>query len=181
MKITEIKYYSGALERITKLGLSALFLETQTIFLDTKVYLEEKKDANGAAEVRKMVDQKFNEMGDWEKSQTGDIDWVKKFRYNRTLIASIGVEVQLSARSDLLVRDLVHIRNAIQKGIIEVGVIVVPSDKMQNYLPDRTPSFRDAIRIFETEFPEAQKIPIVLLAVEHDGDGPPLVKQRRKS
>lgn len=181
MKITEIKYYSGSLERITKLGLSALFLETQIIFLDTKIYLEEKKDANGAAEVRKMVDATFVSIGGWEKAQTGDVDWIKKFRYNRTLIASIGVEVQLSARSDLLVRDLVHIRNAIQQGIIEVGVIVVPSDKMQNYLPDRTPSFRDAIRIFETEFPEAQKYPMVLMAVEHDGEGVALAKQKRKS
>lgn len=181
MKITEIKYYSGSIERITKLGLSTLFLETQGIFLNTKVFLKESKDANGAAEVRKMVDEKFIEAGDWEKSVTGDVDWVKKFRYNRTLIASIGVEVQFSSRSDLLVRDLVHIRNAIQQGYIEVGVIVVPSDKMQNYLPDRTPCFKDAIRIFETEFPEAQKFPIVLMAVEHDGEGSALAKQKRKS
>lgn len=181
MKITEIKYYSGSLERITKLGLSALFLEAQAIFLDTKVYLLESKDANGAAEIRKMVDASFTSSGGWEKAQTGDVDWIKKFRYNRTLIASIGVEVQLSARSDLLIRDLVHLRNAIQNGIIEVGLIVVPSDKMQNYLPDRTPSFRDAKRIFEVEFPEAQNIPLVLMAVEHDGEGPPIIKQKRKS
>lgn len=70
MKITEIKYYSGSIERITKLGLSTLFLETQGIFLNTKVFLKESKDANGAAEVRKMVDEKFIEAGDWEKSAT---------------------------------------------------------------------------------------------------------------
>ncbi len=68
MKITEIKYYDGSFEKITKLGLSALFLEVQAIFLETRIFLEEIKDANGAAEIRKMVDQKFTDKNDWEKN-----------------------------------------------------------------------------------------------------------------
>ncbi|MBL7767491.1 MAG: hypothetical protein JNK20_00875 [Flavipsychrobacter sp.] len=181
MKITEIRYYDGSFQKITKLGLSALFLEIQQIFLETKIELEETKDANGAAVIRKLVDDEFSKKDEWSKISAGGIDWIKKFRYNRTLIASIGVEVQLSARSDLLVRDLVHIRNAIQDGTIEVGVIVVPSDLLQRFLPDRTPSFKDALRIFEQEFPEAQSYPIILMAVEHDGAGKALSKQKRKS
>jgi len=145
------------------------------------VFLIEEKDGNGAAEIRKMADEAFEAKTDWTKISTGGIDWIKRFRYNRTLIASIGVEVQLSARSDLLVRDLVHIRNALQTGEIEVGVVIVPNDLLQKYLPDRTPSLKDAIRIFETEFHEAKDFPIILMAVEHDGPGKAIPKQKRKS
>ncbi len=181
MKITEIKYYDGSFEKITRLGLSALFLDVQRIFIEAKVLLKEERDANGAAEIRKMVDRNFVLSGDWIKKTTGGVDWIKKFRYNRTLIASLGVEVQVSNRSDMLIRDFVHIRNAIQQGEIEVGIIVVPSDLLQKYLPDRTPSYKDAIRIVEDEFPEAKNFPIIVMAVEHDGAGVAIKKQKRKS
>jgi len=69
----------------------------------------------------------------------------------------------------LLVRDLVHIRNALQEGVIDICLIIVPSDKLSVFLTDRTPSLRDAIRYVEEEFPEAQKTPMILIAVEHDG------------
>jgi hypothetical protein len=94
----------------------------------------------------------------------------------------MGVEIQVSARSDLLIRDVVHLRNSIQLGAIDLGVIVVPSDKMQYFLPDRTPSYRDAIRYIEEEFVEAQNFPIVIIAVEHDGSSAEaLPKQKRRS
>ena len=59
MKITDIKFYGGSRERITKLGLADLFIELQEILLETKVFLLEEKDANGGAEVRKLIDQSF--------------------------------------------------------------------------------------------------------------------------
>lgn len=96
-------------------------------------------------------------------------------------MAQIGVEVQVSARSDLLIRDLVHIRNSLQAGEIEVGIIVVPSEKFQIYLPDRTPSLKDARKYIEEEFVEAKSFPIVVLTIEHDGEGEALKKQKRKS
>lgn len=61
MKITDIIYYDGARERITKLGLSTLYLELLDILLDTKVFLLEEKDANGGAAVRKLIDQSFEQ------------------------------------------------------------------------------------------------------------------------
>lgn len=181
MKITEIKFYGGSRERITKLGLADLFIELQEILLGTKISLLEEKDANGGAEVRKLIDKSFEKKSDWIKKTTGDIDWTKRIKYNRTFIAKIGVEIQVSARSDLLVRDLIHIRNNLQQGLIEVGIIVVPSNLMQIYLPDRTPSFKDALKYIEDEFKEAQNYPIVLMAIEHDGSGSALKKQSRKS
>jgi len=181
MKITDFRFYGGARERITKLGLANLFIEIQEIILETEVFLLEKKDANGGAEVRKLIDASFEKREDWIKKVTGDIDWSKRVRYNRTFIATIGVEVQVSARSDLLIRDLVHIRNNLQDGLIEVGIIVVPNNSFQVFLPDRTPSIKDAIKYIEEEFTEAQNYPIVIIGIEHDGPGEALKKQKRKS
>jgi hypothetical protein len=181
MKITAIKYYDGSQDKVSRLGLSSLFLELQQALLDTEVLLLEEKDANGAAEVRKAIDEALGARNDWVNTSTGDVDWIKRIRYNNTVIARLGVEIQISARSDLIIRDIVHLRNSLQEGNIDVAVIVVPSDRMERFLPDRSPAFRDAIRYIEDEFKEAMTFPIVVMAIEHDGPGPALKKQKRKS
>ena len=91
--------------KITKLGLSNL--EIQDIIFNTKVFLEEATDANGGAEVRKMLDDGFHNKKEWEKKVTGGIDWVKSVKYKEHS-GKIGVEIQVSARSDLLIRDLTY-------------------------------------------------------------------------
>jgi hypothetical protein len=73
-----------------------------------------------------------------------------------------------STRSEFLIHGLVHLRNSLQKAEIDVGVIVVPDDRMQKFLPDRTPAFSDAVRYIEVEFKEATTFPIVVLGIEHD-------------
>jgi restriction endonuclease BglII len=140
---------SRARDKVARLGLAHLFLELQQVILDTEVYLMETKDANGGAVVREAVDKSLEDATGWESKKTGDVDWVKRARYNETIISRIGVELQVSSRSDLVVRDLVHLRNRLQKGDIDIGVIIVPSDRMRVFLPDRTPSFRDAVRYVE--------------------------------
>jgi len=180
MKITKIKYYNGSRDKVCRLGLSALFLELQQTLLNTEIRLLEEKDANGAAEIRKKLDKNFENAGDWHKKTTGGVDWIKRIRYNDSIVSRLGVQVQVSARSDLLIRDIVHLRNSLQKGEIDVGVIVVPDDRLQIYLPDRTPCFKDAVRYIEYEFKEAMTFPIILIAIEHDGPGEALSKQKRK-
>ncbi len=103
------------------------------------------------------------------QSKSGDIDWIKRFRYNQTIVSRIGVEIQVSGRSDLLARDIVHIRNNLQDSNIDVGVIVVPSDDFELWLTDRVANFSYAIRYVEQELREAQAYPIIIIAVEHDG------------
>ena len=71
---------------------------------------------------------------------------MKKLKFDDSIMVIVGVEVQVSSRSDLLVRDIVHLRNSIRSGEINLGLIVVPSESMQIFLPDRTPSIRDAVR-----------------------------------
>ena len=95
--------------------------------------------------------------------------WIGQVRYNNRFLSRLGVEIQVSSRSDLLIRDIVHLRNSLQEGIIDIGIIVVPNDEMQVFLPDRTPSYRDAVRYIEKEFKEATTFPIIIIGIEHDG------------
>lgn len=178
MKITAMKFYGGARDKVCRLGLADLFLELQQIIFDTAIEIEETREANGAAVIREALDSRFTDGKDWIKTASGGVDWIKKIRYNSTFMARIGVEIQVSARSDLLIRDIVHLRNSLQEGHIDVGAIVVPSDRFQVYLPDRTPSYRDAIRYIEQEFKEAMTFPIVVIAIEYDGVGSALPKKR---
>jgi hypothetical protein len=168
MKITTIRYYGGARDKVCRLALADLFLEVQQIILDTRVELLEQSEANGAGIIREHLDRGFGQGSDWSKKVSGGIDWIKRLRYNQTLAVKMGVEVQVSARSDLLIRDIVHLRNSLQKGEIDIGIIVVPNDRMGVYLTDRTPSLKDALRYIEDEFREATTFPIVVIAVEHD-------------
>jgi hypothetical protein len=156
-------------------------LELQDILLSVNVFLQEEREANGAAVLRKLIDAEFEARGGWERTGAGGIDWIKKLRYNQTYLVRLGMELQVSARSDMLIRDVVHLRNSIDEGLIDVGVVVVPDDRLQVFLPDRTPAFRDATRYIEEEFREAMNYPFVVIAIEHDGPGEPLPKQPRKA
>jgi len=178
MKITKIRYYDGAREKVCRLGLADLFLELQQILFDTRIEIAEQREANGAGAIREALDARFAAGADWVKTGAGGVDWVKRIRYNKSIVARIGVEIQVSARSDLLIRDVVHLRNSLQVGHIDVGVIVVPEDRFQTFLTDRTPSFRDAVRYIEQEFKEAMTFPIVLIAVEHDAAGAAIPKKK---
>ena len=137
--------------------------------MSTNVRVLDKKKANGAGRVREMIDERFGDYKNWIQSKSGNVDWIKKFRYNQSILSRMGVEIQVSGRSDLLARDIVHIRNNLQGSRIDIGAIVVPSDGFAKLLTDRVADFSYALRYVEEEFREAKNYPIVLLAVEHDG------------
>jgi hypothetical protein len=179
--ISDIKYYDGARDKICRLGLTESFLEIEEALLETNISLEETRKANDSGVVRGALDAALGKNEGWTQIKAGGIDWCKHRRYNVNFISKVGVEIQVSARSDLLIRDVVHLRNSLQNAEIDVGVIVVPSNRMQKFLPDRTPSFRDAVRYIEQEFKEATTFPIVVIAVEHDAAGVALVKRKRKN
>lgn len=182
MKIKNFKSYNGARDKINRLGLRPLVSELLRLIRGTRIFLLEKKDANGGKEVRVALDGAFTEKGGWEKNVVGDIDWIKDAKFNDKVVSRLGVEVQVSARSDLVIRDLIHLRNNLQSGKIDVGIIVVPTDLMSVFLPDRTPSFSQTVRYIEIEFREAEFFPLILIGVEHDGPSDkPLPKQRRRA
>ena len=179
MKISKINFYGGSREKVCRLGLAHLFLELQEILISTDVRVLNKKQANSAGCVREMIDSRFADYDEWIQTRSGDIDWVKRLRFNETIVSRIGVEVQVYGRSDMLARDIVHIRNNLQDSHIDVGVIVVPSDDFAHVLTDRVADYGYAVRYIGEELREAQTYPIVLIAVEHDGyANEPLPKKR---
>lgn len=74
MKITRIRYYGGAKEKVCRLGLANLFLELQAILLDTRIELEERVEANGAAAIRELLDEGFARPGEWVKQRP--VGWI---------------------------------------------------------------------------------------------------------
>ena len=129
--------------------------------------VKESVDANGGAAVRRMLDGRFEAAGGWAKKTAGDIDWVKCKVVNGTQVC-IGVEVQVSARSDLLVVDRIHLAAAFRDGRLDAGVIIVP---------DRGPCLSDAKR--HARVARLEDSPLILLAIKHDGPGPALPKQKK--
>ena len=91
----------------------------------------------------------------------------------------IGVEIQVSGRSDIISVDLIHLRKELLQGKIDLAVLVVPSDLLGNFLTDRVAKFSEAKR--HIEMARAEDMPFVLIAIEHDGPGPALSKQGKRS
>jgi hypothetical protein len=88
------------------------------------------------------------------------------------------VEIQFSARSDLVVVDLIHLRKSIVEGMIDVGILVVPDDQLAVFLTDRGPNLAAALRhVVEAKVDD---LPLIVIALRHDGPGPALAKQAKK-
>jgi hypothetical protein len=177
-RIVEEQPYNGVLEKIERLGLTIVLDDLRSIISGFTLLVKEETDANGGAAVRRMVDEQFTQALGWVKRQTGDVDWTKCQIINGTRVC-IGVEIQFSARSDLIVMDIIHLRRAIAHGSIDVGILVVPSDRLGDFLTDRGPSFSDAKR--HVSEARAEDLPLLVIALEHDGPGPPLPKQEKKT
>ena len=177
-KITQRKDYNGVLARVERLGLAPLVAELEEVLTGFPLLVKEQKDANGGAAVRKLIDPRFDAAGGWTKTTSGDVDWVKCHSVNGTRVC-IGVEIQMSARSDLLVMDICHLRDALTDGVIDVGVLVVPDDELARFLTDRGPRFSDAVR--HVRAARAEDFPLLLLGIHHDGPGEPLAKQFKAS
>ncbi len=178
-KITDEVPFGAAIEKMQRLGLIHVFDELKQILTGFTLLVKEAKDANGGAAVRKIIDKRIEDRKDaaWRQTRTGDVDWIKCHVVNGTRVC-LGVELQFSARSDLIVMDIIHLRRALTGGKIDVGVLVVPNDRLGPFLVDRGPRLADARR--HVREARAEDLPLVLLGIEHDGEGPPLPKQMKK-
>lgn len=175
-KIVEEATYNGAVQKVERLGVSELLDEVRSVLTGFQLLVQETQDSNGGAAVRRLIDQRFDDAGGWTKKTSGDVDWTKCHIVNGTRVC-VGVEIQVSARSDLIVMDIVHLRNAIESGQIDIGILVVPSDRLSYFLTDRAPCMSDAKR--HVGHAKAADLPLVLMALEHDGPGPALPKQKK--
>jgi hypothetical protein len=168
--ISETRDFDGFVAKVERLGLGGLVAEVMST-LDFPLLVEEKKHANGTQGLRKLIDSRFGAIGGWTKISSGGMDW-KKENENA---ATVGVEVQVSGRSDLLAVDIMHLTQGIQNGKIDVGIIIVPDDSLSRYLTDRTPNYATAIKHGEQW---AMYQPLRVIGFRHDGSGAPLDKMR---
>lgn len=176
-KLEEIAY-DGFFEKTKRLGLDGVLNEARGILSDFPLLVLEKKDSNGGAALREIIDERFVLATGWKKKQTGDVDWTKCHKVNGTEVC-LGVEVQVSARSDMLVMDVHHLRTGMAAGRIDVGVLAVPSDALSDFLTDRAPSLSDAKR--HVEVARASDLPLLLIGITHDGPGTALPKRYKRT
>jgi hypothetical protein len=169
--------YDGFYEKTKRLGLEGVLDETRQILSDFTLLVLEKKDSNGGAALRELIDERFMAASGWKKKQTGDVDWTKCHRANGTEVC-LGVEVQMSARSDMLVMDIHHLRTGMTEGRIDVGVLAIPSDVLGSFLTDRAPCLSDAKR--HVEMAKASDLPLLLVGLTHDGPGDALLKRYKR-
>jgi hypothetical protein len=150
--------------------------ELREILTGFELRVLEEVDSNGGAAVRKLIDARFTAAEGWSKKTTGGVDWTKCKRINGTEVC-IGVEIQVSGRSDLVAVDILHLSQAVKKGELDVGVIVVPDNRLAPFLTDRCPSLRETARHVDEW--RVDDFPLTLIGFEHDGPGPRLEKQSK--
>ena len=176
-KIIDEEFYGDVLAKMDRLGLRPLYDELIGILTGFELRVQEQKDSNSGKVLRILIDQRFTNQ-EWEKKTTGDIDWKKCKIVNGTRVC-LGVEVQVSGRSDLVAVDMLHLSESL-KSQIDIGVIVVPSDTLGTFLTDRVAQFSEVKRHIDMTARILQP-PLIALSIEHDGPGPSLPKQKKRS
>jgi hypothetical protein len=169
--VSETIDYNGFLTKASRLGLDDLAAEAAATLSRFQLLIEERKHANGTRGLRQSIDQGFAQLGGWTKIASGGIDWTKQSSRG----ATVGVEVQVSGRSDMLAVDIMHLKEELVDGVIDVGIIIVPDNVLSRFLTDRTPNLATAVKHVEHR---AKDLPIRILAFRHNGIGPALVKMR---
>ncbi len=169
--ITARHDYNGFRNKADRLDLNDLIFQAEATLGRFRLVIAEEKHANGTRDLRRWIDEGFEESGGWTKVTVGGLDWSK----SNDKQAKLGVEVQVSSRSDLLAVDLLHLRESVQDGLIDVGLVIVPDDELSYFLTDRTPNLRTAIKHVEHR---AKDLPLRIVAFSHDGTGAALNKMR---
>ena len=169
--ISEIRDYNGFSTKVTRLRLKALVGEATSAITGFQLLVAEERQANGTKWIRQQIDQQFTEVPGWVKIASGGIDWTKTNKKG----ATVGVEVQVSGRSDMLAVDIMHLKEELVRGKIDIGIVAVPDDTLSKFLTDRTPNLATALKHVEHR---ASDLPIRVLAFKHDGVGPALEKMR---
>lgn len=169
--ISQMRDYDGFVAKAERLDLMSLVEEAIAAVTSFSLLIQESKHSNGTRGIRQSIDKGFESIGGWQKSVTGRVDWRKANLQG----ATVGVEVQVSGRSDMLAVDVMHLKTDIASGIMDIGIIIVPDDDTSYFLTDRTPNLATAIKHIELH---ASDLPIRVVAFGHDGLGEALPKMR---
>src|SRR5262245_22364481 len=143
--ISDTRDYNGFAAKATRLGLDPLVTDAQSTISAFVLLVTEERHKNGTKGIRESLDSAFNLLGGWKKLASGGIDWTKQNAKG----ATIGVEVQVSGRSDMLAVDIMHLKEDLVSGSIDIGLIIVPDDTLSRFLTDRTPNFATAVKHVE--------------------------------
>ena len=170
-RITDRISYNGFDTLVSRHRLDPLVDEVEDVITGFTLAVMPTKHANGTKPIRVSFDQGFMACGGWQQKPSGGVDWSKSGPKGGRL----GVEVQVSGRSDLLAVDVLHLMGELQEGNLDVGIIIVPDDEPSPFLTGRTPNLRTAKRHVETH---ASKMPLQLIAFVHDRTGKAIPKVR---
>jgi hypothetical protein len=171
MLITQELAYDGLERRIQRLRLGAVVEEVRQLLRNMRLVLYERPNSNSGAALRKLVFWEFREKVGWLKRTGRGAVWCKSVRVGDTT-ACLAATIRVSGRSELIVADLHRLCRLVRGGEIDAGVIIVPSDRLASFLKGGPPSLRNTLTVIE--YSDTQGIPLLLMAVEHDGAGPPL-------
>jgi len=142
-QIVEEVYYGGAKSFIRRLGLTPLVDEINAALTGFHLLVGERAHGNSRAAVRMLLHERFDKLGGWTKAASTGIDRTKCRTVNDTRVC-VGVEARVPARGSLLVVDMLRLRSAFRDGHIDVGIVIVPGDRLSRLLSDRPPSISDA-------------------------------------
>ena len=162
--ISKREDYNGFVKKTARLKLGSLVAEAESTLGSFQLSVVEERHANGTKGVRQSIDAAFDQLGGWKKLTSGGIDWTKQGAGGST----IGVEVQVSGRSDMLAVDIMHLKEKMLAGEIDIGLIIVPDDRLSRFLTDRTPNLATAVKHVTHR---ASDLPIRIAAFAHDSVG----------
>jgi len=94
----------------------------------------------------------------------------------------MGVEILFSARADLAVVGLMHLRKSIFQGTIDVGIIIVPDNQLSAFLTGRAPNLEEVLK-YVVDMGVAH-LPLIVIALGPNSARAALAKQskmRRKT
>src|SRR5262249_36622769 len=128
-----------------------------------------------------LINARFRANRGWKGKRSAGVNWTKCHKI-RDVQVCLGAQIQLSvsAESDLLLVDLQYLRDEIAEGKIDVGVIVVASEKLACFLSGGVVRYSDAVRAVKRA--QASYLPLAVLALEHDRPSPsPMKGQTRQT
>ncbi|MDQ0087615.1 hypothetical protein J2T12_001009 [Paenibacillus anaericanus] len=191
MNITRVKTlidkgnFSGSDEfKIIKQNIELATFSIQNPPGSGKFYLHDKEKGNGVVPIKDAFIETLNKLG-WEDEKIVTDPEIKKRKFDTAFKLSngryFGVEWETGniASSHRAVNRIVL---GILDGVIDGGILILPSRKMYKYLTDRIGNYQELepyFKVWEAIEPSIQKGLIEVIEIEHDGvslDIPPIRK-----
>ena len=175
--VTEHMFFGGAQQKLDRLGLKGIWNELENVLTGFQARLNKHDSRDVGIALRRLLDNRFRSLSSWNENQGEGVDWIRCHRVKGTRVC-LGVEIQfsVSAQSELLLVDLQFLYDEIIAGRIDVGVMVVQSNKLAYILSDDVVTYTDAVK--DIKRANASHFPLAVLALEHDGPRPALTKRR---